>query len=938
MRAIPVLIAAGARWLGVAAVFLSCWLAQTGLAGAQPVQPGHTAGDAPAAIDPATVRRWGAGWRYPQAGWTVVHVDGTPRERGLQHGHLLATEIAGYIRALSEYWGPKAPAAAWAQNRRVAQALFGQGFPPEQMQEMRAIADGANAAGARAHGRRLDVLDIITLNTSNELDTLHDALVVTPHAPALRIATQQPLDRSLRATRPARRPPQRCNAFIANGPATADGQIVFGHITMYDLYPANFYNVWMQVQPTEGHRFVMQTTPGGMHSGMDYAINAAGLLLAETTLDQGPLIQGGTPLAARIRLAQQYAGSIDEAAALLTKGDNGLCSTEWVMGDLRRNEIALLTLAGGQSRLHRGSRQEWFAGAEGFYWSDNNIKELGARLAATARRDGRPSASAAYVPSRRDAVWLRAYREYQGRIDQAFARRLLSTPEIVSAYGVDAKYTDARLAAQLHSWASFGPPTGALWPPTAKEARDHAAIRPLIPNPWTLLQVQPPPPDAPAATPADLPHPRQAWASPRPWVYTPPPPYWQGTLRPASDADIWLATGFARLERLLADLAAPADPASTPTDPRDDLGVELAYYRAWAVRAERAGHARPLAHTRADMGDPLGYQAAAGKGVLFLHTLRDIVGAQPFDAAMRAFGRAHDGQAVSTAQFQVFLQRHTARPLAPLFDWWTQQPGLPLLAVAGAESRAVGQGWETRVTLDVSRLGPALAVPVTVETAEGEVTQAQVFDADHPQIRIATRARPLRVVVDAHGTTARGNGSPFTILSLDDELEHALIVYGTQDDAVGNHEAARLLQTTLRRREHNVQPPVKADHEVTEDELRSHHLLLVGRPSTHAVGQRLAAPFAEQGGLAFGARSFSVRGRTYAHPDSAVLAAADNPLNPRWSVVLVAGLGSQGTYRAAGRFADELLGHAPLVVAPAGRDTLELVPPLPALTVRPRWP
>ena len=29
---------------------------------------------------------------------------------------------------------------------------------------------------ARAHGRRLDVLDIIILNTSNELDTLHDAL------------------------------------------------------------------------------------------------------------------------------------------------------------------------------------------------------------------------------------------------------------------------------------------------------------------------------------------------------------------------------------------------------------------------------------------------------------------------------------------------------------------------------------------------------------------------------------------------------------------------------------------------------------------------------------------------------------------------------------------------------------------------------------------
>ena len=914
-----------ARWLSM--LVLSAWLALAAAHAAPPPEPGFTP-------DPATVQRWqtGAysGWRYPQAGWTVIHIEGPPRERGLQHGHLMATEIAAYIRALSEFWGPQAPAAAWAQNRAVARRLFEKGFPPEQMQEMQGIVDGANAAGARAHGRPLDVLDIITLNTSNEIDTVHDALLVTQGAPDIRVATQQPLDPSLRVVRPRKKPPQRCNAFIANGPATADGQIVFGHITMYDLYPANFYNVWMEVKPTTGQRFVMQTTPGGMHSGMDYSINEAGMLLAETTLDQGPMIAGGTPLAARIRQAQQYAGSIDEAAAMLTKNDNGLCSTEWVMGDLKRNEIALLTLAGGQSKLHRSSKAEWFEDAEGFYWSDNNIKEPGARLAATARRDGRPSASAAYVPSKRDAVWLREYRAHKGQIDLDFARKLLSTPEIVSAFGVDAKYTDARLAGQLHSWASFGPPTGALWPPTAKEARDHAVIRPLIQNPWTLLTVQAPS-DTPTTQPADLPHPRQAWQSPKPSVYTPPAPYWQGTLRPASDADIWLSTGFARFERLLADLHAPANAGSAPTDPQDDVGVELAYYRSWFGRAARAVSGQPLAQTRADMGDPLGYQRVAGKGVLFLHTLRDLIGAPAFDAAMRRFGRERNGQAVSARDLQAFLQPHTRRPLGPLFDWWTQQRGLPMLAVTAAEARATGSGWETRVTLDTARIGPALSVPVTVETAEGDVTQRMVFDADHPQIRIATRAKPLRVVVDKHGTTARGNGSPFTILTMDDELEHALIVYGTQDDEVGNLEAARLLQTALRRREHNVQPPIKPDREVSDDDLRGHHLLLVGRPSTNAVSQRFAA----QWGVDFGARSFTVRGQRYTHPESAVLAAGDNPLDARWSVVLVAGLSSLGTYQVVGRFADDLLTYAPLVIAPFGRDMRDVVPPLPELTVVP---
>ena len=888
-------------------------------------------------VDPAAVQRWrtGAheGWRYPQAGWTVVHIEGPPRERGLQHGHLLAAEIAAYIHALSEYWSPQSPAAAWAQNREVSRQLFLKGYPGELIEEMRGIADGASAEGARVQApggpRRLDVLDLITLNAANEIDSLHDALAVTPHAPAIRAVTRA-TPPSLRIARQQRRPPQRCNAFVANGAATPDGQIVFGHITMYDLYPANFYNVWMEVKPSAGHRFVMQTTPGGIHSSMDYAINEAGLLLAETTLDQGPMVVGGVALAARVRQAQQYAGSIDEAVQWLTRGDNGLCSTEWVLGDLRRNEIALLTLGAGHPVLRRSSRQEWLAGAEGFYWSDNNIKEPAVRLAATRFADGRPSAVAPYVPSRRDAIWLREYRAHKGRIDLDFARRMLTMPEIVSAYGVDAKYTDARLAGRMASWGSFGPPTGALWPPTAREAREHAAIQPLIPNPWTLLEVQAPPPADGAPPVRDRPDARGAVAA-APVPAAPPvapKPVWQGTLLPASDADIWLSTAFARLERILAN---PPDADTPRAQALDDRAVELSYYRALYTLAARAAPERPLAQTRADMGDPQGYRVAAGKGVLFLHTLRDIVGTVRFDAAMRAFGRQHDGQPISTAQFQAFLQTHTDVPLAPLFDWWMNHTGLPQLVLSEARTRPVEQSWETTVALEAAALGPALVVPVTLQTPAGPVTQSALFDAEHPSVRIRSAQRPQQVLLDYHGLTARGNGAPYTILSAEDELDQALIVYGTQDEEAANREAAHLLQTSLRRREHNVQPPIVADHAVTEDELRHRHLLLVGRPATNAVSQRFAGQF----GIDFGPASMRVRDRVYAHPQSAVLAAAENPENPRRVLVLVAGLGSLGTWRAAGRFSDDQLTHAPMVLLPHGRAPEELVPSLPAQAVLP---
>ena len=42
--------------------------------------------------------------RHEKSGWIYLHIEGGPRERGFQHGYLLATEIKEAIRVLSEDW------------------------------------------------------------------------------------------------------------------------------------------------------------------------------------------------------------------------------------------------------------------------------------------------------------------------------------------------------------------------------------------------------------------------------------------------------------------------------------------------------------------------------------------------------------------------------------------------------------------------------------------------------------------------------------------------------------------------------------------------------------------------------------------------------------------------------------------------------------------
>ena len=141
--------------------------------------------------------------------------------------------------------------------------MFVRRYHKEYLEEMRGIADGANDAGARFDNRPLDVVDIVGLNSWAEIGTLDSALNAT--ATGLE-GMRFPQD----APRPKPLPkPMRCSAFAATGPATADGKIVFGHITMFGLYPSNFFNVWLDVKPARGHRVLMQGYPGAIQSGLD---------------------------------------------------------------------------------------------------------------------------------------------------------------------------------------------------------------------------------------------------------------------------------------------------------------------------------------------------------------------------------------------------------------------------------------------------------------------------------------------------------------------------------------------------------------------------------------------------------------------------------------------------------------------------------------------
>ncbi|MFL5341875.1 MAG: C45 family autoproteolytic acyltransferase/hydrolase [Gemmataceae bacterium] len=866
--------------------------------------------------DPVAVQRYEAGYRYPQAGWIVLHVQGGPHERGYQHGRLMANEIAAYVRCFAAEQSAKAPEDGWRLTRTLVNALFLRRFDREYLEEMKGIADGAAAAGAKFDNRPIDLVDIAAINCWAEIETLDGALQATPTGlEGIRFRGEQP------KKMPA--PPMgHCSAFAANGPATADGKIVFGHITMFGLYAANYFNVWLDVKPAAGHRVLMQSYPGGIQSGMDYYQNDAGLMVCETTIKQTRFNQSGLTLASRIRKALQYSTTIDELASYLTKDNNGLYTNEWLIGDAKTDEIAMLQLGTGKSRLSRSGKNEWFGGTEGFYWGCNNTKDLELRLETIPGTNDRP-ANMVWHASDRDKMWQKLYREHKGKIDANFAKLAFTTPPLAAIHSLDAKFTTSALAKDLKSVGLYGPPLGKTWLPGDHEKKSYPEIRPLVSHPWTILHGDPPPTSGSAANlrVVDLNLKVGDSISAAAASDDSPPTIaaWHGTILPTTDADVWLAAAFADYEPVAALENAYRQKSSEgklTNAERDRLALELNSARAEFSDGQGAFSVNSL---RRKDADDLWYRRAAGKGVWILHELRRRLGAAAFDAAADSFGRKYAGRAASTADFQKHLESATGKKLGAFFDYWVRGDQLPRVGFEDVAllKPAEGQGVAGRV----KREGPYRdKVSITLRSKGAEVTQEFEFHGDVADFRIKCGDAPRCVVIDEPGDSNFAEGRRVHVRSFWHELEETLIVYGTWDEEAANRDAAFELQDALRRSGPNITVPVKSDQEASPEYLKGKNLLLIGRPETN----RLVADLAEQGPIRWGPRSFTIRGDTYAHANSGVIYAL--PVHDRVAVI-IAGLGAEATRSAATRFTSVTGRAATAVVLPAGTGARQLVIP-----------
>jgi len=827
-----------------------------------------------------TVRWSGPGFRYDDQGWIFVHIEGEPYERGFQYGSLMPDEIAEYIRKLGVVQYGDDPKAGWDTIRFEADALFLRKYDDEYLTEMKGIADGAADAGGEVWGRLIDLRDIVAINSVVDIGQLYDALEVTPNSLTGEAFTAPDDELDIEVEQ------HKCSAFAATGPATSDGNIVFGQIFMWSGYTGMHWNVITDVVPSDGYRLVYQTFPGGIHSGADFYLNEAGIAFGETTVSQTPYEANSTPQSNRARKAAQYAASIDDVERILWEKNNGMYTNDWPIADFKTGEVAILLLGTHAKKMWRTSEDMNPFGTPGFLWANNNNRDPEVRKEYVAQPDDRPF-DLMFSPWNRDVAFNEFYRENKGKIDANAGVSLWASSPVNRAHACDGKITNTEMANEMVFLAHHGkvtlrekfPTKGWRYlPADLPDADPHLSLGYSVVSPVFIA-------DRLKAARATQKSGEEKAESPALELGDLAVDFelskknlWRGTVEPASPAESWFVSATAAYWRMLDGL----DDEDT-TAAAEQLAGELAALEARYLYTVSREEDLPAfdAHRAYDRYSP--YLLPRIKGTFALHQLRLLLGNEVFFEVMSATHDRFRGREMSTKEFLAAAEEVADRELESFVGQWLNRTGLPRVRPKIAVKKARGGGWDLVVGVEQSGELYQFVTHLEVE-AGGERSLHRIEIAGKGGNSLHFDQRPTQVVFDALHDLPVEHGNFYEWRNLIDDFHDTLIVYGTARQIEANHTMARRWQEKVADTYIEILPPLVKDSEIDEDQVATHDLIVMGTLADNYFFDHVP----ESVPVRFGRNHFEWMGETYGEADDGLFLVVPNPWNPERVMYVIA--------------------------------------------------
>ena len=294
------------------------------------------------------------GISYELNGWKYISVFGSPAERGFAYGYLCAKDFK-QVKEMLTFFIYESYGITWEYiiqqvNKSIKEKtkkLF-----KEFYDEMEGISKGCNFGGTHT---TLD--EIIAWNFYCSIPYWMSTMDGNENRHFSKEGGG----------------PDKCSAFIAVGDFTETGEIVVAHNSFTDFLDGQYSNIILDLNPSKGNRFIMQTSPCWIWSGTDFFITSKGIIGTETTIGGFVPYENNYPVGYRIRKAMQYGNNLDDYERILLDGNSGDYANSWLFGDINNNEIMRIELGLKYNNIER-TKNGYFIGFNAAY--DPRIRNL----------------------------------------------------------------------------------------------------------------------------------------------------------------------------------------------------------------------------------------------------------------------------------------------------------------------------------------------------------------------------------------------------------------------------------------------------------------------------------------------------------------------------------------------------------------------------------
>ncbi len=292
-------------------------------------------------------------------------------------------------------------------------------------------------------------------------------------------------------------------------------------------------------------------------------------------------------------------------------------------------------------------------------------------------------------------------------------------------------------------------------------------------------------------------------------------------------------------------------------------------------------------YKRNQVDSAIGYQKAA----MIFHMTRKIIGDEAFFKGLRTFiGRAGGGMA-GWSDLQKVFEETGGKKLEQFFQQWVYEAGAPILRLDEVEGKRIEGGYQIKAKIAQEPKPFYLNLPIIVEISEKSLNKVFEIRSSMVELEIRIPSEPLSIKVDPDYNIFRRLDRKEMAPNLNMLLEDTskIIVYPTG----GIEEENIVYKKIADRIAEKGEATVKADKDVTEEDMKNNSLFLLGGEGVNTYISKIKDRIGQPNGIGIEKGSFLINNIIYSESGNSLLITVRNPLNEEKTITIFLGLSAE---------------------------------------------